>query len=105
MANSNFLFNAKKSEKKYIPRAILIDSESSVLDEIRQSHLSNLFNNSNIISENKGTGGLWPVGYHGLDHGFKQSILESIRKEAESSDKVMFQFINAIGGGTGSGLG
>ncbi|RMZ97995.1 hypothetical protein BpHYR1_047623 [Brachionus plicatilis] len=31
--------------------------------------------------------------------------MDSIRKEAESSDMVMFQFISAIGGGTGSGLG
>lgn len=75
------------------------------MDEIRQSHLSSLFKKSNIINENKGTGGLWAVGRYGLDSSFQSSIMESIRKEAESSDKVMFQFIHAIGGGTGSGLG
>lgn len=105
LANSELLFSCNQSDKKYVPRAILVDSESSVLDEIRQSHLSKLFKKSNIINENKGSGGLWATGRFGLDSEFESAIMESIRKEAESSDKVMFQFINAIGGGTGSGLG
>ncbi|RMZ93635.1 tubulin beta, partial [Brachionus plicatilis] len=43
LGNSEFVFNVNQSDRKYVPRAILVDSESSVLDEIRQSHLSNLF--------------------------------------------------------------
>jgi len=43
LAKSELMFSYNNTEKKYVPRAILIDSESSVLDEIKQSELGKMF--------------------------------------------------------------
>jgi hypothetical protein len=98
------MFSYNNTEKKYVPRAILVDSECSVLDEIKQSELGKLFKPANIIHDKRGTGGIWAAGRYGLDSKFLNSVHEAIRKEAESCDLIGFQFVNSLGGGTGSGL-
>lgn len=92
------------AEKTYVPRAILVDSECSVLDEIRQGPLGKIFKSSNVLHDKFGSGGLYSTGRYGLDSKFIDQILEAIRKEAESCSNVSFQFVNSLGGGTGSGL-
>ena len=101
MNNAKFSFSV---DKKYTPRAILIDSECAVLDEIRQSSLGKLFKAGNILHDKQGTGGTFSKGRYGLDSNFIKQTLEAIRKEAESCDNVAFQFVYSTSGGTGSGL-
>ena len=47
--NIGYLFSKSLVKKKYTPRAILVDLESTVLDEIKQGPYRNLFKSENII--------------------------------------------------------
>lgn len=48
-----YLFTKSSVENKYKPKAILVDLESTVLDEIRQGPLKNFFKDENIIYNDK----------------------------------------------------
>ncbi|OAF68193.1 Epsilon-tubulin, partial [Intoshia linei] len=87
-------------------RAILIDMEEGVLNEIKRGRLSELFDNTQILSSVSGSGNNWAVGYHFYGNDYSNKIIETIRKSVEYCDSMSCFFItHSMGGGTGSGLG
>lgn len=84
----------------------MIDMEEGVLNQVRNSPLSKLFDDHQIISSTGGSGNNWAIGYcnYGLQYG--EMIIDSIRKQAEHCDSLQsFVMVSSLGGGTGSGLG
>ncbi|CAB4374789.1 unnamed protein product [Rhizophagus irregularis] len=91
---------------KYVPRAILIDLEPVTMDSIRSSPYGHLFRPDNFVFGQSGAGNNWAKGYYTEGAELVDSILDVLRKEAESTDCLQgFQVTHSLGGGTGSGLG
>ncbi|KAI5132571.1 tubulin gamma [Nematocida ausubeli] len=91
---------------RYFPRGILIDLEPRVITSITNSK-PNLFSPENIWmgAESRGAGNVWSSGYQQGKES-RETILEIIQKEAESSNFLDgFILFHSLGGGTGSGLG
>ncbi|RZF47511.1 hypothetical protein LSTR_LSTR016964 [Laodelphax striatellus] len=87
-------------------RCILIDMEENVVDRYKRSALRDLFDSKCLLTNHPGSGNNWAVGHY--EHGRDQlkTILEMIRRSAESSDFLHgFKLLFSLGGGTGSGLG
>jgi len=87
-------------------RAILIDMEEGVVNELLTGYLRDVFDSKNLISDVSGSGNNWAVGNLEYGQRYREEISESIRRAAEQCDCLQCFFIlHSMGGGTGSGLG
>ncbi|KAL7751808.1 gamma-tubulin [Sorochytrium milnesiophthora] len=101
------VFFYQADDEHYIPRAILLDLEPRVINNILASPYANLYNPENIYlsSEGGGAGNNWGHGYHSGEKVY-DDIIEMIDREADGSDSLEgFMLLHSIAGGTGSGLG
>ena len=91
---------------RYVPRAVLTDLEPGTMDAIRSGAFGNLFRPDNFVNGQSGAGNNWAKGHYTEGAELVDSIMEVVRKEAESCDALQgFQITHSIGGGTGSGMG
>jgi tubulin beta len=91
---------------RYVPRAVLVDLEPSTLDFIRGGLYGQLFRPDNFAYGNPGAGNNWATGYYTEGQEIANSIMDVVRREAETCDVLhAFQLVHSLGGGTGSGLG
>ncbi|XP_012576706.1 PREDICTED: tubulin epsilon chain isoform X5 [Condylura cristata] len=87
-------------------RAVLIDMEEGVVNEILQGPLRDVFDHKQLITDISGSGNNWAVGHKIFGSLYQEQILEKVRKSAEHCDCLQcFFIIHSMGGGTGSGLG
>ncbi|XP_036727714.1 tubulin epsilon chain isoform X2 [Balaenoptera musculus] len=87
-------------------RAVLIDMEEGVVNEILQGPLRDVFDSKQLITDISGSGNNWAVGHKVFGSLYQEQILEKLRKSAEHCDCLQcFFVIHSMGGGTGSGLG
>jgi len=101
------VFFYQADDERYVPRALLMDLEPRVINAIKSSQYSNLFNPENIFcsTEGGGAGNNWAVGYSHAER-VQEEIFEMIDREADGSDSLEgFVMIHSIAGGTGSGMG
>ncbi|OAJ41193.1 tubulin gamma chain [Batrachochytrium dendrobatidis JEL423] len=101
------VFFYQADDEHYIPRAILIDLEPRVINNILQSPYANLFNPENISlsKDGGGAGNNWAYG-HCQGEKIHEEIMEMVDREADGSDSLEgFMLLHSIAGGTGSGLG
>lgn len=99
------VFFYQADDDHYIPRALLLDLEPTVINSIKKGPYCNLYNPENIYSAVDGAGNNWAQGYsYGEKH--YEDIFEMIDREADNSDSLEgFVMVHSIAGGTGSGLG
>nr|XP_013804454.1 PREDICTED: tubulin epsilon chain isoform X3 [Apteryx mantelli mantelli] len=87
-------------------RALLIDMEEGVVNEILQGPLRDVFDSKQLITDVSGSGNNWAVGHKLYGCQYRENIVEKLRKTAEHCDCLQcFFVIHSMGGGTGSGLG
>ncbi|XP_039603882.1 tubulin epsilon chain isoform X1 [Polypterus senegalus] len=87
-------------------RAVLIDMEEGVVNEMLKGPLGELFDSKQFITDVSGSGNNWAVGHKVYGSTYKDQIVECLRKAAEQCDCLQcFFLIHSMGGGTGSGLG
>ncbi|ORY95075.1 tubulin gamma chain [Syncephalastrum racemosum] len=101
------VFFYQADDEHYIPRAILLDLEPRVINNIRDSPYANLYNPENILTSNEG-GGAGNIWAHGYSQGetVYEDIIDMVDREADGSDSLEgFMLLHSIAGGTGSGLG
>lgn len=83
-----------------------MDLEPATMDSIRSSAYGKIFRPDNFIHAQSGAGNSWAKGYYTEGAELVESIMDVVRKEAESTDCLQgFQLAHSLGGGTGSGLG
>ena len=60
------VFFYQADDDHYVPRAVLVDLEPRVINQIFESPYSKLFNKENVItaSHGGGAGNIWASGYH-----------------------------------------
>jgi len=91
---------------RYVPRAILTDLEPGTMDAIRGGPLGKLFRPDNFVFGQSGAGNNWAKGHYTEGAELVDSIMDVVRKEAETCDMLQgFQITHSMGGGTGSGMG
>ncbi|KAJ3190056.1 gamma-tubulin [Gaertneriomyces sp. JEL0708] len=101
------VFFYQADDDHYIPRALLIDLEPRVINNILSSPYANLYNPENIFTskDGGGAGNNWAAGYS-QGQTIVEEIVEMIDREADGSDSLEgFSLLHSIAGGTGSGLG
>merc|ERR1711910_82204 len=101
----NVYYN-EASGGKYVPRAVLVDLEPGTMDSVRSGPFGQIFRPDNFVFGQSGAGNNWAKGHYTEGAELVDSVLDVIRKEAESSDCLQgFQPTHSLGGGTGSGMG
>eukprot|EP00172_Hildenbrandia_rubra_P000971 Plantae.Rhodophyta-Hildenbrandia_rubra.ctg15606.p1 GENE.Plantae.Rhodophyta-Hildenbrandia_rubra.ctg15606~~Plantae.Rhodophyta-Hildenbrandia_rubra.ctg15606.p1 ORF type:complete len:449 (+),score=60.90 Plantae.Rhodophyta-Hildenbrandia_rubra.ctg15606:236-1582(+) len=105
LARAGVYFN-EGSEGRYVPRAVLLDLEPGVIDQIKSSPLGSVFRPDNFIHGQAGAGNNWAKGHYTEGAELIDEVLDVVRREAEAVDVLQgFQISHSLGGGTGSGLG
>ncbi|XP_028997384.1 tubulin epsilon chain [Betta splendens] len=87
-------------------RAVLVDMEEGVVNEILQGPLREVFDSTQLLTDVSGSGNNWAVGHMTYGSAYRDQIVDKLRKTAEQCDCLQcFFLIHSMGGGTGSGLG
>ncbi|KAL3701472.1 hypothetical protein R1sor_019494 [Riccia sorocarpa] len=91
---------------RYVPRAVLMDLEPGTMDSVRSGPFGPIFRPDNFVFGQSGAGNNWAKGHYTEGAELIDSVLDVVRKEAESCDCLQgFQVCHSLGGGTGSGMG
>eukprot|EP00918_Siedleckia_nematoides_P050280 GHVU01110077.1.p1 GENE.GHVU01110077.1~~GHVU01110077.1.p1 ORF type:complete len:420 (-),score=87.67 GHVU01110077.1:856-1974(-) len=76
------------------------------MDSVRAGAFGQLFRPDNFIFGQNGAGNNWAKGHYTEGAELIESVLDVVRKEADSCDCIQgFQVTHSLGGGTGSGMG
>jgi len=96
-----------ESEKdRYVPRAIFVDTGSESINELRTGHNRDLYDGARLISGKEDASSCFARGKFTMGRNVEPQCQEEIRKLAEECGNLQgFFLFNAVGGGTGSGLG
>ncbi|CBZ50232.1 putative tubulin epsilon chain [Neospora caninum Liverpool] len=87
-------------------RALLIDMEEGVLNDLRRGALGSLFDERLLISDVSGAGNNWAHGYCVYGPAHRERIADGLRRSLELTESPQgFILLHSLGGGTGSGLG
>uniref|UniRef100_A0A2R9AXR9 Tubulin beta chain n=1 Tax=Pan paniscus TaxID=9597 RepID=A0A2R9AXR9_PANPA len=99
----NVYYN-EASGSRYVPRAVLIGLDPDTLDSVRSGPFGQIFRPDNFSQS--GAGNNWAKGYYTEGAELTESVMDTVRREAESCDCLQgFQLAHSLGGGTGSGMG
>jgi tubulin beta len=76
------------------------------MDSVRAGPYGQLFRPDNFVFGQSGAGNNWAKGHYTEGAELVDSVLDVVRKEAESCDCLQgFQITHSLGGGTGAGMG
>ncbi|KAE8350502.1 Tubulin/FtsZ, GTPase domain-containing protein [Aspergillus coremiiformis] len=101
----NVYFN-EVGNNKYVPRAVLVDLEPGTMDAVRAGPFGQLFRPDNFVFGQSSAGNNWAKGHYTEGAELVDSVVDVVRREAESCDCLQgFQITHSLGGGTGSGMG
>ena len=104
-SRSSTLFSESCSGK-YTPRAVFMDLEPSVINEMRRGPYSSLFSQDQFVSGREDSGNLFHYGCYLNGKDIIDNSLDAIRKLAEKCSNLQgFAVFTSVGGGTGSGFG
>eukprot|EP01133_Synstelium_polycarpum_P012302 gene12302-14427_t len=99
-------FNEASGGKKVVPRAIFLDLEPTVIDEIRTGPYKDLFHPEQLISGKEDAANNYARGHYTVGKEIIDTCLDRIRKLTEQCTGLQgFLVFHSVGGGTGSGFG
>ncbi|KYO38830.1 tubulin alpha-1C chain-like [Alligator mississippiensis] len=90
---------------KYVPRAVFIDLEPTVIDEIRTGKYRSLFHPEQLISGKEDAANNYARGHYTIGKEIIDSVVDRTRKMADQCSGLQgFLVFHSFGGGTGSGF-
>ncbi|TYH38201.1 hypothetical protein ES332_D12G094600v1 [Gossypium tomentosum] len=99
-------FFSETGSGKHVPRAVFVDLEATVIDEVRTGTYRQLFHPEQLISGKEDAANNFARGHYTIGKEIVDLCLDRIRKLADNRTGLQgFLVFNAVGGGTGSGLG
>ncbi|KAL7595226.1 hypothetical protein Lser_V15G28729 [Lactuca serriola] len=105
-SNSFGTFFREGISGKYVPRAVFVDLEPTVIDEVRTGSYKKLFNPKNLISGKEDAANNFARGHYTVGKEVVDQCLDRVRILADNCSNLQgFMIFNSVGGGTGSGLG
>ncbi|KAA8495544.1 Tubulin alpha-2 chain [Porphyridium purpureum] len=91
---------------KFTPRAVFVDLEPTVMDEVRTGKYKDLYHPEQLISSNEDAANNYARGHYTVGKEIVDKTLDRIRRVVDNCDGLQgFLIFNSVGGGTGSGLG
>ncbi|XP_070761253.1 tubulin beta-2b chain isoform X6 [Enoplosus armatus] len=90
----NVYYN-EASGGKYVPRAVLVDLEPGTMDSVRSGPFGQIFRPDNFVFGQSGAGNNWAKGHYTEGAELVDSVLDVVRKEAESCDCLFPGQLNA----------
>ncbi|KAA6398688.1 MAG: putative Tubulin alpha chain [Streblomastix strix] len=101
-----YTFFSETGAGKHVPRAIFIDLEPTVADEVRSGTNRELFHTKQIISGKEYATNNYARGHYTIGKEIVDLCLDHIRKLVDNCTCLQgFLVFNSVGGGTGAGLG
>lgn len=99
-------FFSETSGGKHIPRAIFLDLEPTVVDEVRSGPYRQLYHPEQLITGKEDAANNYARGHYTVGKEIVEKALDRIRKLADNCTGLQgFLVFSSVGGGTGSGLG
>lgn len=103
--NAFHTFFAESQTGKYVPRAVLVDTEPTVIDEVRAGEMRDLFHPDQMINSKEDAANNFARGFLTIGREILPPVINSVRKIAEQSNSLQgFMVFHSFGGGTGSGF-
>lgn len=97
---------AETMEGTYRPRNLMVDTESSVLDDVKTGDFKGLYHTDYLLGGMEDCGNNFARGCYTVGKGMMDDVMDRIRRLVDDCDNVQGFCINhSVGGGTGSGLG
>ncbi|KAI1713873.1 tubulin/FtsZ family, GTPase domain-containing protein [Ditylenchus destructor] len=98
-------FFAEASRGKYVPRALFIDLEPTVIDEVRTGTYKHLFHPEQLITGKEDAANNYARGHYTIGKEIIDTCMDRIRRMTESCSGLQgFMLFHSFGGGTGSGF-
>ncbi|KAK5891543.1 hypothetical protein CgunFtcFv8_018779 [Champsocephalus gunnari] len=98
-------FFSETGTGKYVPRAIFVDLEPTVIDEVRTGPYRGLFHPEQMISGKEDAANNYARGHYTVGKEHIDSVLDRIRKLSDQCTGLQgFLVFHSFGGGTGSGF-
>jgi len=99
-------FFSETSSGKHVPRAVFIDLEPGVIDEVRTGKYSKLFHPEQLLSGKEDAANNYARGHYTVGKEMIEPTIDRIRKLADQCHGLQgFLIFHSVGGGTGSGFG
>ncbi|KAK3892647.1 hypothetical protein Pcinc_003534 [Petrolisthes cinctipes] len=98
-------FFSETGAGKHVPRAVYVDLEPTVIDQVRTGEYKNLFHPEQLISGKEDAANNYARGYYTTGKDVIEAVMNRTRREAELSTGLQgFLIFHSFGGGTGSGF-
>lgn len=108
IGDGNDKFNTFFSETdagKHVPRAVFVDLEPTVIDEVRTGTYRQLYHPEQLISGKEDAANNYARGHYTVGKEIIDLVLDRIRKLADNCAGLQGFFVyHSFGGGTGSGF-
>jgi len=99
-------FFSETQAGKNVPRAVFVDLEPSVIDQIKTGNHRSLFHPDQFISGKEDAANNYARGHFTVGREYLETTVERIRKIADNCAGLQGFFVfHSVGGGTGSGFG
>jgi len=103
--NAYNTFFSETASGKHVPRAIFVDLEPSVVDEIRGGQYRSLYHPEQLITGKEDAANNYARGHYTVGKEILDLTLDRIRKLTDGCSGLQgFLIFHAVGGGTGSGF-
>nr|WAQ15576.1 tubulin epsilon [Halisarca dujardinii] len=98
--------NGKGKISSLKARAVIVDMEEGVVNELLRGPVGELFDHQQLITDVSGSGNNWATGNKMYGSKYEEEIGDIVRRTAEHCDCLQsFLILHSMGGGTGSGVG
>ncbi|KAK8745775.1 hypothetical protein OTU49_000003 [Cherax quadricarinatus] len=108
VGNNNDSFNTFFTETgggKHVPRAVFVDLEPSVIDQVRTGVYRQLFHPEQMITGKEDAANNYARGHYTIGKEYVDLVLDRLRKLADQCTGLQgFLIFRSFGGGTGSGF-
>lgn len=103
--DSSGSFFSEMESGRQVPRAIFVDLEPSVVDEIRTGAYKELFHPEQLITGKEDAANNFARGHYTVGRAMVDQVLDKVRRLTDMCEGLQgFLLFHSFGGGTGSGL-
>jgi len=104
--NDSFkVFFNEANSGKYVPRAVFVDLEPTVIDELKNGKYGKLFNPAQMLTGVEDAANNYARGHYTVGRNMIDKTLDRVRKVAEQCETLQgFLVFHSVAGGTGSGF-
>jgi len=99
------VFFNEANSGKFVPRAVFVDLEPNVIDELKNGPYGKLYNPAQMLTGHEDAANNYARGHYTVGRNMIDKALERIRRVAEQCEGLQgFLVFHSVAGGTGSGF-